>query len=1242
MKHGGIRETVGAGKLTGLFNCLYAGIAVNLIGVDARRRIVYISEAAAVALRLKQPAEWYGRLFSAFFRRLPRNKGETGVLRGVINGVTVCFPEYRRTSGSAGIFRRYPGYAFAWAIFTLESRTDDTLASGIVSGVLPAAVVNYIPCQVFVKDPACDFRYVVANRNFLNYYHLEAGAVIGKTDFEIFTTAVAEELRRNDLQVCAHPGKIFHFAEDIPSRHDRREFFKSLKVAITDSDGKTRLLGVCVDATDLVKSKLQYGDLDALLNEMLEEIPNFVFAKDADDDYRYVLANPSYLRCLNRNANELIGRNDFDLFAPEMARKYREDDLWVVEHGARLEIDEMLPLPNGGKMYIITNKTMVTRHDGHRILIGVATDATRRRELEQRQKELITKQNRLIEYEKATNTLLEAVALATDFRSAVNKILRTIGAMLKAESCSVMSYGDDCRTVRPLFHWQSGRRMLRPFRKNYDVAGQPWTQWLLDKKDIMIEDVLEIAPELDDAVARGMDFRANLSCGIWMDGTLWGVAVINFDEPRKFSETDISLLHNTGNLFKLAYQLEERNRKLDENIALRRQILDNISLPMQLVDTDYNAIFANSACLRYWNLPEGTDITGQQCRDVFCRGRFPNGICCIEQISKTGERYTTRIKHCDGTDHVMLVEPMHDHVGRLRYIMASMIDVTEQTQLTENEKVTKACLEVLVKQDDAREAIRQVLKLIGLHLQADHVYVLYFDDSAGCFCNHEAYVRDGGEPVFGELKVAFTPDDPWYGILEKRELLLCPDMAASEARQVMGSCMPFYRRKNIESCYGGPVFVNDRLWGDLEIGYVGRPVSLTSVQLNFLRAAIHVIELLIEKSFSRERLLQALSDARIAAKAKSIFLATMSHEIRTPLNAVIGFSELLQRPELSGAEHLEYLQAIHSGGNALLRLINDILDLSKLEAEQVKIIPQRSDLKKLGEELRLIFAAQTRAKALDFAITWPEDLPELYLDVPRLRQVLFNIIGNAVKFTFSGRIAVDVEFTRTDGQYGRLAIKVKDTGIGIPLEFQSRLFDPFARAEDDVRGERALKGTGLGMAICKRLVECMRGELAFESRPGEGSCFVVTLPQVGYAPSAGGEPEPEVPAMPHGHYRMLLIDDVRMNLRVLEALLKPFMLEWRMAESGDRALEILKEFKPDIIFTDIWMPRMNGVEFAEHVRTDPAMPGVALYAITADAENDRNFDLKFFDGVLLKPVSGAKLGAVLYEWERKASGTKCD
>lgn len=389
-----------------------------------------------------------------------------------------------------------------------------------------------------------------------------------------------------------------------------------------------------------------------------------------------------------------------------------------------------------------------------------------------------------------------------------------------------------------------------------------------------------------------------------------------------------------------------------------------------------------------------------------------------------------------------------------------------------------------------------------------------------------------------------------------------------------------------------------------------------------------MFESALERKRNHERLLAALKDAQDANNAKTYFLASMSHEIRTPLNAVIGFSELLKDGNVDLSTQRDYLNSISYSSNALLRLINDVLDLSKLETGKMIFNLEKTDFKNLANEIFGILRQKIEEKNLNGVISVGA-MPMVFIDNLRVRQILFNLLGNSVKFTNTGSIFLGASFKKTDKSKGKLTIIVKDTGVGINKEDQKNVFEAFVQSKD-TRGTLATKGTGLGLAIVKRLIEKMNGTITLQSEYLKGSTFTVVLNDVEFFERQNGEGGDSdlIDDSIFKNMRALLVDDISMNLKVLQALLSKLGVQSVCAQSAVDAMGIAQTSKFDVILTDLWMPEINGAQLAENLRRELKIE-TPIIAITADMESRVNFNMANFEKIITKPITVAKLREVL-------------
>ncbi|HYC02266.1 MAG TPA: response regulator [Azospirillaceae bacterium] len=464
--------------------------------------------------------------------------------------------------------------------------------------------------------------------------------------------------------------------------------------------------------------------------------------------------------------------------------------------------------------------------------------------------------------------------------------------------------------------------------------------------------------------------------------------------------------------------------------------------------------------------------------------------------------------------------------------------------------------------------------------------------------------------------------------VERREVLLCRD-SETDDRVDREAC----RRVGVRAMVCAPLFEGGRAVGVLKVmateadAFTGDDVSLLELMAGALGAALGK-QVAFEEKCRQAEAMAALAEERdraraaaeAASQAKSAFLATMSHEIRTPMNGVMGMAQLLAGTPLD-AEQKGYVQSIQESGEALLAVINDILDISKLEAGKVELEAIDFDLNALVEGVAMMLSPRAAEKRLDLACFVEEGARGSYRGDPtRLRQVLVNLAGNAVKFTEAGSVALEVR-ARAEGEDALLRFTVTDTGIGLTDEQRGRLFQIFGQADDTI--SRRFGGTGLGLAISRQLVELMGGEIGVESRPGEGSCFwfALRLPRAAAALATPAEVAERLRGL-----RVLVVDDVPLHRRVLLQTLESFGIAARAVEEpGAAAAELDRLWAagtpPDMVMIDYSMAAVRGDELGRALRADGRLSETKLVLISAFGAMDRAVaDRDVFDGVLSKPV----------------------
>ena len=438
-----------------------------------------------------------------------------------------------------------------------------------------------------------------------------------------------------------------------------------------------------------------------------------------------------------------------------------------------------------------------------------------------------------------------------------------------------------------------------------------------------------------------------------------------------------------------------------------------------------------------------------------------------------------------------------------------------------------------------------------------------------------------------------------------------------------------------------------------------RPVLVTAVPFENEEGVWFVAEVSVDISERKkmEKALQVAKEhAEAANRAKSLFLANMSHELRTPLNAILGFSKLIARDQKLPEKYKEFIEIINRSGQHLLKLINDVLDISKIEAGQVSLTMAVFDVQPLLKGLEEIFYSQAGAKGLDFTMS-VSSLPRYLLgDEGKVRQILINLLGNAVKYTQRGQIKLNVSMSaRKEGEEKgdvKIHFSVEDSGVGISSAHIETIFSPFFQINDE--GSKS-SGTGLGLAICRDLVRLMNGEIWAESELGVGTRFHVQLPfQI--VDDAEGEKEKGleyVPSVPVGlapgqpSYRILVVEDREESRLLLSTLLQRCGFTVKEAVNGKEAVALVSTWSPQLIWMDIQMPVMDGLEATRQIRQLDKGKTVPIVALTAHAFAEEQQDIlgAGCDDIILKPfqekdifIAMSRFLDVIYCYEERTNG----
>lgn len=665
-------------------------------------------------------------------------------------------------------------------------------------------------------------------------------------------------------------------------------------------------------------------------------------------------------------------------------------------------------------------------------------------------------------------------------------------------------------------------------------------------------------------------------------------------------------------------QMLMRDCILKKNEERLKQIVDNMREVFWLRDILSNKIL-------YIN-PGIESIWGILCKDVYANeAMFFNPIYendrsmvidAYSNLSKTGYfDIEYRIKDVKGNIRWIhdRAFPVIDDSGRIIKATGMALDITKQKEF-------EFTLEILINMakkfinipiEDLSKEVDKALTLMGKFVNADRAYIFEYDFSLGICKNTFEWCEDGITPEIENLQEVGLEDIPEWVSSHKAGKEMCIEdvFSMSEDNGIRQILEP----QGVLSVLTLPLMEKDELWGFVGFDSVKRRHVYTEKERNILGVFCELLVNVRARMNTLKEIHRAREIAEDASKSKSLFLANMSHEIRTPLNGVIGFTDLLMNTELNSIQ-MQYTKDISISAKSLLNTINDILDFSKIEAGKLEIESVETDIFEVLYEAIDIIKYDANQKNLELILDVSPDIPRVVkTDMKRLKQILINLLGNAVKFTHKGYIKLSLNYLKISDEKGRFDFSVKDTGIGIDEDEREKLFKAFSQADSSTT--RKYGGTGLGLIISDMLTKKMGGKIYLESTKGEGSEFYFALEMEHDIHSSNTMYiENEIEA--------IIIDDNIEAALSIQKLLQAIGFKCKLFENGISALKEIQDNKADIIVIDKYLPYMDGIQISKYIRDelkkDKYKTSIILLGKNLD-EIDDNFkmlDLNF----LSKPI----------------------
>ncbi|WP_414515593.1 GAF domain-containing protein [Synechococcus sp. W60.3] len=730
---------------------------------------------------------------------------------------------------------------------------------------------------------------------------------------------------------------------------------------------------------------------------------------------------------------------------------------------------------------------------------------------------------------------------------------------------------------------------------------------------------------------------------------------------RLISWSNTALINAAGEVeFVMGTGIDITDRKLAE-LALKeseeryRDLFENASDLIQSVDAEGHFLYVNRAWKETLGYDEAQvyqmtlfDILHPDCRE-HCQALFQKLLAGeklerVETAFLTASGETVWVEgnvNCRFEDGVMVATR-----GIFRNITEQK-KAAEELERQNRRAQLLANLSLKIRESlDIAEILETAVTEIQALLKADRVLVYRFQpDGSGIISNEKT--QPGIPSLMGEVIEDPCFQEKYAQLYSQGRVRVVSDV---ESEGLEPCYLELLQKMQVRANLVVPLFLEQQLWGLLLAHQCSGPRQWQPFEMELLSQLANQIGVALTQAalLERERkrsleLEQARKAAEQAAQAKSSFLATMSHEIRTPMNAVLGMTGLLLETPLN-AEQRDFVETIRVSGDALLTLINDILDFSKLEAGEMELEILDFDLRSCLEEVADLFAPTAHAKGLELAVLMPPEVPR-YLrgDASRLRQILNNLVSNAIKFTHQGEVVIQAEVLQETATHVHLKLSVRDTGIGIPAAAQSKLFQPFSQV--DASTTRKYGGTGLGLAICKQLTELMGGTISLQSQEGQGSTFSVelTLERQPYVQQLA-QPSARIPVDLQGK-RLLVVDDNATNRKILRCQAPAWGMVVEEAENAYQAMDKLRqavrEGRPfPLAVLDMQMPEVDGETLGRWIKADPELSQTQLVMMTSLGlgEHSRRAAEIGFAAYLVKPVKQSRLQEALVMALGKSSG----
>ncbi len=1028
----------------------------------------------------------------------------------------------------------------------------------------------------------------------------------------------------------------------------------------TESGFPQQILGTASDITEIKQAEMALKTNQAFLNRVINAVADPIFVKD--QHHRWTMVNDAFCKLMGSSRHALLGKSNPDYLPFKQADIAWESDDLVLQTGKEYHREETLTTPDGQTHTLITQKIAFTDTVGQPGIVGILHDITQQKQTEatlRQQVELSALRadigTALTEAESLAD-MLQRCAVALNQR--LDAVFARIWLLDPEQQVLVLQASAGMYT-----HLNGQHSRIRVGEFKIGWIAQTRTPHLTNE---VIGDPK--IPHQDWAKRQGIVAFAGYP--LMIKDRLLGVMAIFAQHP--LSELTLAEMASISSAIAVGIDRKQAEKKLrasEASLATAQRVahVGNWQLEVSTRKMSWSEelfyIFGRDSNLGepdYGELiqhihPDDRNLWRQNVKRVLKTGKFSQFDCRI--IRPDGS-----IRHIEARG-----EGVFDSQGKVIQAVGTTLDITDRKcsevalrNMAERERALSKVLQRMRQSLDLSQVFHCTTEELRTAIQSDRVVIYQFNpDWSGQFVAES--VASGWTSLMIQqadllgIEDAVTEDDCTVKqLVSLNDTYLQENQGGFYQKGVSYLCVNDIYNANFSECYiefleqfqakayiTVPIFCGSQLWGLLATYQNDNPRQWDESEIRMmvqigtqLGFAVQQAELLQKTQQQAQELQKAKETADAANRAKSEFLANMSHELRTPLNAILGFTQLMHHDPDLCQDHQQYLDIISHSGEHLLNLINDILEMSKIEAGRVTLNPNCFDLYRLLHSLEEMLRLKANSKGLELIFECAPNVPQYIItDDKKLRQVLINLLGNAIKFTQRGEVIFRVS---SSGKAGREKVKinfeVEDTGPGIADEELDCLFEAFSQTEIGIKSG---EGTGLGLPISKQFVQLMGGEIRVKTQVGQGSLFSFYI-NVKQSKESSVEMikscqrvislAPDQPI-----YRILVVEDNPDNRLLLMQLLRCLGFEVKEAINGLEAVEISLSWQPDLIFMDIRMPVMNGYDSTQNIKALPQGKNIIIVALTASAfEEERKLILSAgCDDFVRKPFQEAELLAII-------------